>query len=145
MRLQILTRDVVCAALFAAIVVLPAFGETTGKITEQRKHTDAQSDVVVTETHITLIKNVLNLRAEQQHHWAPVEAALRDLAQTQAGAVNGVPVMRASSRGDFNVMRRLKRIAALAGPLLKTLDDEQRRNLDTLARLAGLEQLLASR
>jgi hypothetical protein len=55
-------------------------------------------------------------------------------------------VERASVRPLWGgtTMARLKRIAALATPLLRSLDDGQRRNVMTLARTFGLEHLLVS-
>ena len=139
-------RNHAAAIMLLTATVAPALGQTTGKVTDPHGHADAQSDIVVTETHIALIKNVLNLRAEQERQWAPVETALREVARLQARAAERVAAVHARGRASgINIMRRLKRIAAVAAPLLKSLDDEQRQKLAILARLAGLEVLLASR
>jgi len=124
-----------------------ASAQTTGHQREARVRAEAQDDVVVTETHIALIRNVLKLTPTQEPHWTPVEIALRELAQMQAAkAATLDTVARTSARGNANtVMRRLKRIAAIAVPLLKSLDESQRHDLAILAQLAGLKQLLASR
>lgn len=75
----------------------------------------------------------------------PVEAALRDLARAQAAA----KMQFVSTAGDasrtaenLDVATRLRRIALLARPLLRSLDVAQRQKLMTLARSARLEQLL---
>ena len=139
-------RNLAVAMILLTATVAPALGQTTGKVTEPQGHVDAQSDIVVTETHIALIKNVLNLRADQERHWTPVETALREVAHLQVRAAEGVAAVHAHGRASgINIMRRLKRIAAVAAPLLESLDDEQRQKLAILARLAGLEVLLASR
>lgn len=148
-------RTLICAYVGAlvgilvllAAVISPAWSQTTGKVSESRSRANIPADVVVTEAHIVLIRIVLNLRPEQASHWAPVEAALRDLARWQANTPG--PELAGHSRdrahGGTTVVRRLKRIAALARPLMKALDEDQRRDMLTLARAAGLEQLLASR
>lgn len=103
------------------------------------------SDIVVTETHIFLIKFVLQLRPEQEWHWMPVEAALRDLARAQAAArMQRAAVANEADRASENldVAARLRRIALAARPLLRSLDVTQRQKLMTLARSARLEQLL---
>jgi len=92
--------------------------------------------------HITLLKFVLNLRPAQEPFWAPVEAALHDMAQWQA---KGSPELNSSDRAGSAVAHRLRRIAAMAVPLIKALDENQRRSMMMLARSAGLEQLLASK
>lgn len=122
-----------------------ASAQTTGHQREARARAEAQDDVLVTEVHIALIRNVLKLTPSQEPYWFPVEMALRQLAQLQAAKAVGT-VARTSTRVNANtVMWRLKRIAAIAAPLLKTLDENQKRDLAILAQLAGLKQLLASR
>src|SRR5262249_8015908 len=71
------------AALFLPLI-MPAHAQTTGKLAESRAHAEAPTDTVVTEMHIWLIKAILRLRPEQEIFWAPVEAALRELARLQA-------------------------------------------------------------
>ena len=122
------------------MLISPASAQTTGKVTEARHRVDVPSDVVVKERHISLLKFALNLRPEQELFWAPVEAALHDMAQWQASSG-----LDASERASNAVVLRLKRIAALAVPLIKALDDNQRRSMMMLARTAGLEMLLASK
>ena len=124
----------------SVMLVSPASAQTTGKVTEARHRVDVPSDVVVKERHISLLKFALNLRPEQEPFWAPVEAALHDMARWQASSD-----LDATGRAASAVVLRLKRIAALAVPLIKALDDSQRRNMMMLARSAGLEMLVASK
>jgi hypothetical protein len=107
-----------------------------------RQRAEIPSDVVVKEMHITLLKFALNLRPAQEQFWSPVEAALREMAQWQA---KGSPEADASSRAGSSVAHRLRRIAAMAVPLIKALDENQRRSMMMLARTAGLEMLVASK
>ena len=128
------------AAAFLSAQFSPTSAQTTGKVTEARHHVDVPTDVVVKEMHITLLKFALNLRPAQEPYWAPVESALHDMAQWQAKAE-----VDSNGRSGSAVVARLKRIAALAVPLIRALDDSQRRSMMMLARSAGLEMLVASR
>jgi len=100
------------------------------------------SDVVVRHEHIAIIKAALNLRPAQEQYWLPVEAALADMARWQA---NAEAASAEGVRPHDAVMSRLKRIAHIAAPLIKVLDDEQRQSMQMLARSAGLEVLLVSK
>jgi hypothetical protein len=134
----------VCAGIFLGAMALsigfntPASAQTT----VAWLRAEVPSDVVVREMHITLLKFALNLRPAQEPFWAPVEAALHEMAQWQA---KGSPDADANGRTGGAVVHRLKRIAALAVPLIKALDDTQRRSMMSLARSAGLEMLVASK
>lgn len=130
------------AAALMTAHVSPASAQTTGKVTQARHHADVPSDIVVKEAHITLLKFALNLRPPQEPFWAPVEAALREMARWQAAMASEYDA--ASNRSGSAVVMRIKRIAAMAVPLIRVLDDSQRRSMMMLARSAGLEQLLAS-
>jgi hypothetical protein len=136
------------AAVLVSPLVAAAQAPRSGHapVTEVRP-AHVPSDIVVTEAHIFLIKFVLQLRPEQEWHWMPVEAALRDLARTQAAAKTQListasEVNRASD--NLDVAARLRRIALLARPLLRSLDVGQRQKLMTLARSARLEHLLVA-
>jgi hypothetical protein len=139
------------AACFGAVVLVAPFvaaaqASRPGQVPEtEARRVYVPSDIFVTEAHIFLIKFVLQLRPEQEWHWMPVEAALRDLARAQAAAKKQLvstegEANHASANSDVAV--RLRRIALLARPLLRSLDVAQRQKLMTLARSARLEQLL---
>jgi hypothetical protein len=138
----------ICAGIVLSAMALSimfgstASAQTTGKATETRQRADVPSDVVVKEMHITLLKFALNLRPAQEPFWAPVEAALHDMVLWQAKVSSEFD---SSGRAGSAVMLRLKRIAALAVPLIRALDENQRRSMMMLARSAGLEMLLASK
>lgn len=128
------------AALFV-LFCSPVSAQTSARA-DTRQRAEVPSDVVVKDVHIALLKFALRLRPAQEPYWAPVEAALRDMAQWQA---KGSPEADANSRTGSSVAYRLRRIAAMAVPLIKALDDDQRRSMMMLARTAGLEMLVASR
>ena len=126
----------------ATLLISPVSAQTTGKVTEARHRADVPTDIVVKETHISLLKFALALRPAQEPYWAPVEHALRELARWQATTAEYED--RTGGRSGTIVAMRIKRIAAMAVPLIKALDENQKRSLHTLSRWAGLEQLLAS-
>jgi hypothetical protein len=122
-----------------------ASAQTASRVIDVRNRVDIPSDIIVRETHISLLKTSLNLRPSQEHLWTPVEAALYEMARWQASK-SSAPASsdRASGQSAAAVMARIKRIAAVATPLLKALDENQKSTMKMLARTAGLEQLLAS-
>jgi hypothetical protein len=119
----------------------PASAQTNARA-DTRQRAEVPSDVVVRDVHIALLKFALKLRPAQEPYWAPVEAALRDMAHWQA---KGSPEVDANGRAGSSVAYRLRKIAAMAVPLIKALDEDQRRSMMMLARTAGLEMLVASR
>jgi hypothetical protein len=131
--------SVASCAVLPVLNVLPALAESPNKIVAARNQADIPTDIVVTEAHITLLKSTLNLRPEQMPYWTPVETALQEMARWQA-----TPSDATANRPEAAVVARLKRIAALAAPLIKVLDEGQRNSMMILARSAGLEQLLAA-
>jgi hypothetical protein len=137
----------VCVVIILGVTALsivfgsPASAQTSAR-ENARQRAEVPSDVVVKEMHITLLKFALNLRPMQEPFWAPVEAALHEMAQWQA---KGSPEIDANGRTGSSVALRLRRIAAMAVPLIKALDEDQRRSMMMLARTAGLEMLVASK
>jgi len=101
------------------------------------------------ESGIARFKAALRLKPEQQKHWPRVEAALRsmanegekvELADAQPGLIRRT-VNRASELAmNATSMRRL---VSAAQPLVKSLDQEQKREAITLARSMGFAQLAA--
>lgn len=105
---------------------------------------DTPSDLVLKEEHISVLKSALNLRPQQERLWVPVEVALQEMARWQASTPLGLAAGdRVNSRSSAAVATRIKRIAAIAAPLIKTLDENQKNSMVMLARSAGLEHLLA--
>jgi hypothetical protein len=109
---------------------------------------ESSSGIVVKEAHISRLKSVLNLTAEQRPYWAPVEAALRALVRHQreeasagTGFVQRLTDRASSVAGDA---MRLRRVAAAARPLIRVLDDDQKRDALALARTFGLDRLVAA-
>lgn len=108
---------------------------------------ETQMGGVITEAHISRLRVILNLTPEQQHHWAPVAAALRELAHQQAREENAAGlVSRMGERATTIALTtvRLRRLAAAAAPLIRMLDDNQKRDAMVFARNVGLENLVAA-
>jgi hypothetical protein len=124
--------------------VSPASAQTRDQVVGTRHRVDVPSDIVVKAEYISLLKTALNLQPAQEPLWAPIEAALHEMARWQASKSSQIASSEsASSRSDATVVMRIKRIATMAAPLIKALDENQRNSMIILARTAGLNELLA--
>ena len=96
--------------------------------------------------NIARIKSVLKLTTAQEPYWAPVEAALRDLARQQARAESDGLVRRISHRVVSVVLSSaaVQRLAVAARPLLAKLDEDQMRAAHGLAAEMGLGPVVAA-
>jgi hypothetical protein len=97
---------------------------------------------------IARIKTALHLTPAQERHWAPVEAALRELAQRQerdANANDGL-VRRVSKRVVQIALNSatVHRLVAAARPLVKTFDEHQMQTAHGLAQEMGLGPVVAA-
>ena len=92
-------------------------------------HAPASSRPVITRGQIAGLKSVLKLRSDQHPYWTRVEAALVDLAGSSAVA---------------DTATKLRRLKAVAGPLLKSLDDSQRSQAVAFAHRIGYGEFAAS-
>lgn len=107
---------------------------------------DATQSEVAASINIGRIKSVLKLTPEQECYWAPVEAALRELARRQAREEPPGFVRRISRRVVSVVLSSaaIERLAVAARPLIAVLDDSQRRAASGLAREMGLGPVVAA-
>jgi len=108
---------------------------------------ESQTGGIVTEAHIARLRTILNLTPEQRQLWAPVEAALHELARQQAREEHAAGlVSRMGERATTIALTtvRLRRLASVASPLIHALDDNQKRNAMTFVRHVGLENLVAA-
>ncbi len=99
------------------------------------------------ESKIARAKAVLRLTPEQARHWPRVEAALREVAQrrsiVQASAGGFIQDLGARAGDLAGNAASIKRLVSAAQPLLKTLDEDQRRNALQMARAMGLGSIAA--
>jgi hypothetical protein len=99
------------------------------------------------DARINRFKTMLRLTVEQERHWPAVEAALRDIIrrheseEPQSGGV----LQRVSERAASAVLSAgaIKRLVAAAQPLIKSLNQEQRRDALQLARNMGFGDVAA--
>ena len=95
---------------------------------------------------VARIKSALHLTPAQEAHWAPVEAALRDLARRQERDANDGLVRRVSKRVVQVALNSatVHRLVAAARPLAKTLDEQQMRTAHGLAQEMGFGPVVAA-
>jgi zinc resistance-associated protein len=99
------------------------------------------------DARIAAVHAGLKLTAEQEKSWPAVESALRDLAKQRSERFAARasadrpkdPIERLNLRADTMVKRGtvLKKVADAAGPLYKSLNEDQKHRLIVLARLGG--------
>jgi zinc resistance-associated protein len=104
-----------------------------------------QSEV---DSKIAQAKASLNLTADQERHWPRVEIALRDVAARKNNveeASAGGFVQKMSARAGEAVLNAasIKRLVSAAQPLLKSLDENQKRQALAMARQMGLGSVAA--
>ena len=92
------------------------------------------------------VKSMLHLTAAQERYWAPVEAALRSLAQRRPVDSSEGFVRRISRRVVAVVLdsAAVERLAVSARPLVAVLDDDQKRTAMAMAQQMGLGPVLAA-
>src|SRR5215813_12574799 len=133
----------VCAGVFALATIGLLSGGSLARA-EYVGHTDQVQ--TTTAINIARIKSVLKLTSAQEAHWAPVEAALRDLARRQNQTESTSLVRRISSRVITVVLNSaaVQRLAVAARPLIASLDQEQMRAAQGLAQEMGLGPVVAA-
>jgi hypothetical protein len=103
------------------------------------------------EAGIARFKAALRLTPAQQRHWPRVEAALRSMAsegdREQVADASGQPgfFRRVGTRATEMAMSAssMRRLVSAAQPLVKSLDEGQKREAMTLARAMGFGSLAA--
>ena len=107
----------------------------------------AQDVTAFGNARIAALKAGLELTADQEKLWPPVESAMRDLAKQRAERVAvrdqaekaANPIERLDRRADAMQTRgaALKKFAEAAGPLYASLDDAQKKRFTMLVRMGG--------
>ena len=92
------------------------------------------------------IKSALHLTPAQEPYWAPVEAALRELARRQERDANDGLVRRVSKRVVSIALNSasIHRLAVAARPLAAVLDQQQMQTAHGLAQEMGLGPVVAA-
>ncbi len=106
----------------------------------------AQQYAQATSIDIGRIKAALRLSREQARFWAPVEAALRNLARHQQQPEPEGFIRRIGQRALSVVLTSaaIQRLAVAARPLIAVLSDEQKETAIGLAQEMGLGPVLAA-
>jgi hypothetical protein len=134
--------------IFAAAFALAAFAFAPSFVSNANAYdaTAAQPRIDVAR-----IKSVLQLTAEQQAYWPPVESALRAIARQKVAEVTEQPqgeglVRRVSNRVYAYALdaAALARIGAAVRPLVRVLDNRQKQAAIALCHEMGLGQVLAA-
>ena len=98
----------------------------------------AQAGFGITDAHIAYIRQALKLTPAQAQYWPAVEAALRDLAQREHAFRRGGLIQKLS------IATEVKRLIAIANPLIKTLSEAQRREGMRVAQAMGVTRMVAA-
>ena len=110
-----------------------------------RDRINSVSDVTITEGHIARLRAALKLTPMQQQYWAPVEAALNQIARQQARAEVGTGYRLADRTSAIaTTLMQLQRLRSVAMPLIYSLDENQKREAIAFARTMGFQQLVAA-
>lgn len=107
---------------------------------------DGAAVAQTTSIDVARIKSALQLTPAQERHWAPVEAALRELARRQERDANDGLVRRVSKRAVQIALNSatIHRLVAAARPLVKTFDEHQMQTAHGLAQQMGLGPVVAA-
>ena len=138
-------KMILCAGVFALATVGLLLNGSQARAVEIAASSGVQGQAQAA-INIPRIKSALKLTAAQEPYWAPVEAALRDLARKQAQTESASLVRRISNRVVTVVLNSaaVHRIAAAARPLIGTLDADQMRAAHGLAQEMGLGPVVAA-
>jgi hypothetical protein len=98
------------------------------------------------ESKIAQAKASLRLTPEQERHWPRVEVALRDVAVRQnnveeASAGGFVQKVKARAGEIMLNASSIKRLVSAAQPLIKSLNEDQKRQALAMARQMGLSRV----
>jgi hypothetical protein len=126
-------------AVFAGAVALAMMGPLL--VSEQGFGPASASaqEVVVTEGKIARLRSALRLTAEQLQHWRPVESALRAAAREHRSSQGEGWVQNVRNRvgGYASSAAALQQAYAAAGPLIASLDEQQRASGRSALRSMG--------
>ncbi len=103
----------------------------------------AAQNMVLTESKIVQLKNVLQLSPAQEVHWRSLMAALRDVLARPQQEESGGLVQRVKARVGAYVLNAaaLRQISFAAQPLIASLNEEQKRDGMNVVRAMGVASL----
>lgn len=131
-------RKAVCAGAIAFALMGPLFVSERGIGPAQA----SAQEINLSEGKIYRLKRALRLTSEQLQHWRPVEAALRAAVSSHGDDNDGVVQrVRTKVRGYVVQAQSLQRAASVAGPLIASLDESQKRNGMNVIRSMGVASM----
>ena len=106
----------------------------------------AKSEAVMSLAQVTRLKAVLKLTAAQEQLWPAIERAFHEVSQAQEAASSQGLIQGIKNRATSVALNALalRRLAAAASPLLRTLDEEQKQSGLAFARSVGLHSVAAA-
>lgn len=91
-------------------------------------------NAIFNDAQIVNLRDRLKLSTAQKAYWPPVEQALRALTWTRGSGKNASKTATIDTASP-----EVQRLRDAAGPLMKSLREEQKREVQMMARLMGLE------
>jgi hypothetical protein len=127
--------------LIAGAVALAAVGSSLALGTEFERNAAVRTrahaaGVSITPGRIAHVKAMLHLTPEQERHWAPFEAALRDYMRRQSR-------VSASGDGSGADSGQIHQLGSAAMPLIMSLDEGQKQKALRVAYSMGLGKIIA--
>ncbi len=101
---------------------------------------------MLNSAQIASIRDRLKLTSYQEQLWPPVESALRDIAwrpSPEGASRKAAAKSDARSKTVDPDSAPVQRLKSAAVPLIMSLNNDQKEEIRTLARLMGLENLAA--
>jgi hypothetical protein len=138
-------------AAVAAVAAAPSPAPAQNADPASRRRVAARFSNVLNDAQIASIKKRLKLTPDQEQMWPAVEAALRRIAYKTAAAARHRPVasdVADAGRQHTGLMAyidpdsaEVQQLKYAAIPLIMRLNDEQRREVKSLAHVMGLESV----
>jgi hypothetical protein len=101
-----------------------------------------RSNAVLSDSQIASIKRRLNLTPEQERYWPAVEAQLRKMEYKKHASGKSAQGTRMASV-DISKMD-VEGLKSAGFPLVMSFNDDQKRELRSLAHLLGLENVIST-
>ncbi len=96
------------------------------------------------EAQITAIKRRLKLNRKQERYWPPVAVSLRSIGWKNSGRVRRDGVIQAGTKVIDPNSKEIQRLMAAIGPLIKSLNNDQKSEVRLLMNVMGLGKLASS-
>lgn len=124
-------------AVFAGAVALAMMGPLFVSERGIGPSSASAQDVIVTEGKIARLRSALRLTGEQLAHWRPVESALRAAIREQRENAGLVQKVRDHVSSYAGSAMAIQRAMSAAGPLIASLDENQKRSGASALRSMG--------